>query len=76
MTSKETRLINMREELEEIFEKNEEVFIGSNECQLHTIDDVIDWHKKKLQSIISEWHESKFQKPLIEIIRTRLSEVK
>jgi len=32
--------------------------------------------KQELQSIISEWHESKFQKELIEIIRTRLNKVK
>ena len=29
--------------------------------------------KQELQSIISEWHESKFKKPLIEIIRERLN---
>jgi hypothetical protein len=32
--------------------------------------------KQELKSIISEWHESKFQKQLIEIIRERLNEVK
>jgi hypothetical protein len=30
--------------------------------------------KEELQSIISEWHESKVQKPLIEIIREHLNE--
>ncbi len=36
------------------------------------IEDAKDWHKRELQSIIQEWHESKMQKNLIEIIRERL----
>jgi hypothetical protein len=39
------------------------------------IDEIINISTKALlEGIISEWHESKFQKELIEIIRERLNE--